>query len=213
MANWSSLGVPRGGYDSQSFYVSNNLDRYIATITDDISNPYNETLNYYFRVSYDQINWTEWKLISTSSSGFLDEFTLTGLYLQIRVSMIATNDSTKPYFRSLNFALSPFSYIDNTGDLPIKPKIWIRKKNGAGDIALINATTKQELKLKGLSNNEEVYIDCENEEIVSSNQSLGVYRYDSHNDEYLELVTSDNYLSSIGDFDLDIRYKEILLQE
>lgn len=213
MANWSSLGVPRGGYDSQSFYVSNSLDRYIATITDSINNPYNETLNYYFRVSYDQNNWTEWKIISTSSSGFLDEFNLTGLYLQIRVSMIATNDSTKPYFKSLSFALSPFSYIDNTGDLPIKPKIWIRKKNGAGDITLINATTKQELKLKGLSNNEEVYIDCENEEIVSSNQSLGVYRYDSHNDEYLELVTSDNYLSSIGDFDLDIRYKEILLQE
>lgn len=213
MANWSSLGIPRGGYTSESFYISNTLDRFIATITEDINNPYNENISYFFRTSYDLFTWGEWKQIYTVSTDFLDSYSLSGLYVQIRISMSSASDTTKPYLKSLNFSLRPYSYIDNSGDMPIKPKIWITKRNGSGDISLINTSTDQKLVLKGLSNNEQVYIDCENEEIVSSRQSLGVYRYDSHNDEYLELSTSDNYLTSVGDFDLDIRYKSILLQE
>lgn len=127
--------------------------------------------------------------------------------------MIADSDAVKPYFQSLTMDLRPFSYIENTGDLPIQPKLWIRKTNGKGDIALINFTTGQRVEFKDLHNHEEVFIDCENEEIISSNQVIGIYRYDSHNDEYLELIRGSNYMTSEGDFDLDVRYKATLLQE
>ena len=213
MATWSRLSVPRGVYVSPSFYISNSLDKYIADIKETIVNPHNQVIQYFFRVSYDQHTWTDWKRLYTTSYDFLDDYSLTGLYVQFQVVIIADNHSVKPYLQSLDIALKPFYYVENVGDLPIKPKVWIRKRNGRGDITLINFTTGQRVEFKDINNGEEIYIDCENEEIVSSNQTLGVYRYDSHNDEYLELVRGDNYITSDGDFDLDIRYKGILLQE
>lgn len=213
MANWSTLGVPRGSYTSPPFFISNDLDRYVATISETLINTHNQEVSYSFRVSYNLLNWTDWKEFYTTSYDLLDEYGLKGLYIQIKISMVSDNEQKKPYLQSFNMELRPYANIDNTGDLAIKPKIWIRKKNGKGDISIINFTTGQVLELKDLNNNEEIYIDCDNEEIVSSNQHLGIYRYDSHNDEYLELIRGVNYITSIGDFDLDIRHKGILLQD
>lgn len=213
MATWSTLSVPRGVYISPSFYISNNLDKYIANIRETLINVHNQTVEYYFRVSYNQVDWTDWKRMFTTSHDLLDEYTLSGLYIQFKVTMIAESEAVKPYLQKFEMDLKPYGYVENTGDLPIKPKVWIRKKNGKGKVVLINFTTGQRMEFKELNNNEEVYIDCENEEIVSSNQVAGVYRYDSHNDEYLELIRGSNYLTSEGDFDLDIRYKAKLLQE
>ena len=213
MANWSTLSVPRGAYISPSFFISNSLDKYIANIKEKLINIHNQRVEYYFRVSYNQNDWTDWKRMYTTSYDLLDEYTLAGLYIQFQITMVADSEAVKPYLQSFEMDLKPYSYVENVGDLPVKPKIWIRKKNGKGDIAIINFTTGQRVEFKELNNNEEVYIDCENEEIVSSNQVNGVYRYDSHNDEYLELIRGNNYITSEGDFDLDIRHKAILLQE
>lgn len=213
MATWSTLAKPRGSYYTQSFLITNTLDRYLATIKETLINPFQQQVEYYFRVSYNQIDWTSWKRMYETSYDLLDDYALSGLYIQFKITMVAENDAKKPYLQELSLELRPFGYIENTGDLPVKPKIWIKKKNGSGTISLINHTTGQELVLENLNNNEEVYIDCENEEIVSSNQVNGVYRYDSHNDEFLEFIRGDNYISGIGDFDLDIRFKAVLLQE
>ena len=213
MVKWSKLNAPRGSYISPSFCISNVLDKYIAEIEETVVNPHNQEIEYFFRISYNQIHWTDWKKVHLTSYDFLNEYDLLGMYIQFRVIMIADNELVKPYLRSLDISFKPYGYVENTGDLPVKPKIWIRKKNGKGDIAIINFTTGQRVEFKDLNNNEEVYVDCENEEIVSSNQYIGVYRYDSHNDEYLELVRGSNYLTFEGDFDLDIRHKAILLQE
>lgn len=213
MSTWSSIGVPRGSYISKAFLVSNNLDRYLATIKETVLNPHNQTIEYYFSVSNDSVDWGEWKRLHLTSYDFLNDYRLSNLYVRFLVRMTSETESKKPYLQSLNLELKPFGFIENNGDLPIKPKLWIRKRNGSGDIQLINYTTGQILELKDLNNSEEVYIDCENEEIVSSNQSNGVYRYDSHNDEYFELARGDNLITSYGDFDLDIRYRNILIQE
>ena len=213
MPSWSKTGVPRGSYISQAFFISNNLDRYIITIKEKVINPHNQKIEYYFSVSNDMVNWGNWKSFHLSSHDFLNDYKLSSLYVRFMVKMDSETELKKPYLQSLDLELKPFGFVDNVGDLPIKPKLWIKKRNGKGSIQLINYTTGQILELKDLNNNEEVYIDCENEEIVSSNQPYGVYRYDSHNDEFFELVRGDNLITSYGDFDLDIRYKNFLIQE
>ncbi len=213
MATWSTMSAPRSVYISPSFYVSNKLERYVADIKETVINVHNQKIEYFFRTSYNQVDWSAWEKFYVTSSDFLNESTLSGLYVQFQISLSTTHLSLKPYLQSLEIDLKPYSFVENSGDLPIKPKLWIRKKNGKGNIALINHTTGQRVEFKNLNNNEEVYVDNENEEIVSSNQTFGVYRYDDHNDEYLELAIGDNYLTSEGDFDFDIRYKAILLQE
>lgn len=213
MTIWSSLDAPRGVYTSPSFYVSNNMEKYIADISETLDNSHGQTVEYYYRISYNQFDWKEWKRLHITSQDLFDEYVLAGLYVQFKIVMVASNALTKPYLKSLRMALKPFGYVENIGDLPIEPKIWIRKKNGKGKVALINFTTGQRMEFKELNNGEELYIDCENEEIVSSNQNIGVYRYDGHNDEYLTLARGHNHITSDGDFDFDIRYKAKLLQE
>ena len=213
MVKWSTVTNPRGVFTSPIYSVTNNLDRYVATIKTDVTNIHNQTINYYFRVSYNTVDWTDWVRFYETSYDLLDDYKLKGLYFQYKIVMQSENDSVKPYLKSIDIKLEPFAHVENLGDMKTLPKLWIRKKNGKGAIALINHTTKQRIEFSELNNAEEIYIDCENEEIVSSNQHLGVYRYDSHNDEYLNLIRGENYLTSEGDFDLDIRHKAILLQE
>lgn len=213
MATWGQIITPRGSYISPSFLITSNLDRFIATIKQQIINIYNQSVEVNFRVSYDELNWTAWEKLYETSYDFLDEYELQSIYIQFQINLVSKDEVSKPYFQSLELVLKPFTVIDNIGDRPLKPKIWITKRNGDGDISLINFTTKQEMTFKGIQNGEEIYIDCENQDIVSSNQSLGIYRYDSHNDEFLEIIKGENYLTSKGDFDFDIRYKGTLLQE
>lgn len=213
MATWSNLLKPKGVYTSQSYPISNDLQKYIATINTQLINTYNQKIELYFSVSYDYINWTNWKMFNTSSFNLLDDYDLNGLIFRYKIVFEAENDSKKPYFQSIDFKFDPYGNIENTGDLVLKPKLWITKRNGDGDIAIINHTTGQRIELKNLKNNEEVFIDCEDEEIVSSFQNVGIYRYDDHNDEYLELIRGENYIKYEGDFDLEARFQNILLQE
>ena len=213
MPNWSVTSQPKGVYISSIYNISNNLDRYLTTIKITLQNIHKQKVEFFFRISYDTYTWTEWEKFHEESYDLLNNHKLNGIYFQYKVVMVSQSEDKNPYLQSLNMDFKPFANIENIGDLPIKPKIWIKKVNGKGSIVLINHTTGQRIELKNLNNSEEVYIDCENEEIVSSNQNLGVYRYDSHNDEYLELIRGDNYLTSDGDFNLDVRYRGLLLQE
>lgn len=99
------------------------------------------------------------------------------------------------------------------GDFNLKPKLWITKRNGNGSIEIINTVTNQKMQLQNLIDNEEVYIHCQKEEIVSNRQNLGVYRYDDHNDEFLDLVVGKNYIQANGDFDMHIRYQHQFIQQ
>lgn len=213
MANWSDLIKPKGTYTSKSYSISSNLGKYILDFSTAIQNINEQKIEFFFSVSYDNLFWTDWEKFNESSYGLLNNYNLKGLNFRYKVNLESENEFKKPYIQNLKLVFHPFSFVDNDGDLDIKPKLWITKKNGQGDIKLINHTTGQVLELRNLNNSEEVYIDCENEEIVSSNLSNGVYRYGDHNDEFLTLQRGENYLTSEGDFNLDIRFKAKLLQE
>lgn len=117
---------------------------------------------------------------------------------------------------------SPYSYstentgtsktlFTNNGDLIVRPELWITKTVGDGDVSIINQTNSNlTLTFTGLTLNEEVYIDNENEYIESSLE--GIYRYDNHNGNFLEMLTGNNTLSVNGDCTLSWRWRNIFLQ-
>lgn len=95
--------------------------------------------------------------------------------------------------------------IENVGDKNIFPTIKFRKI-GKGDISIINNSNKGiETKITNLVDNEEIEIDGENEEIVTSLK--GGYRYNDFNYNFLELVRGKNHLKIIGDAYFEFTYR------
>lgn len=213
VATWSDITQPYGVYVSKTYNISSPMDRYISEIETIYTNPQNQTVNFFYSVSYDGAEWTSWRPFQSGSTDIFNDYGLSNLLFRYKVEMHATSEHARPYLQRVSFRLSPFLNIENLGDLEVKPKLWIKKKNGSGDISLINHFTGQTITMKNLINEEEVFLDCENEVIISSRQDLGVYRYDDHNDEWLELQVGDNYLKGTGNFDIDVRYQGKLLQE
>lgn len=104
----------------------------------------------------------------------------------------------------------------NEGDLTIKPKARIKKSPSTGDIEIRNLTTNQTIKFTDIQRDEEIFIDFENEEIVSSLQYLNIYRFENHNNEWLEFTvenSGENILEFIGDFDIEFEYELTYLAE
>lgn len=98
-------------------------------------------------------------------------------------------------------------FILNSGDNPLRPKMWLRKV-GDGDITIINNTNGQRVVFEGISSGEELFVDFKREEIVSSlEEDLQVYRYNNHNDVWLQLETEENDLRFEGRFDVIIQYQ------
>lgn len=127
-------------------------------------------------------------------------------------------DSPYAYSQNKSFPKSLFAYnttgtvisVDNNGDIAIFPEIWIKKTSEAGDVSIINQSNgNKELKFTGLSLNETVYVDCENDYIETD--ILGSYRYNSFNDYYLELIVGTNNLKVVGNCELTLRYRYKLL--
>lgn len=212
MFTWSKVTQPYGVYISKTYDISNSLSRYIASIEADTVNIHNQKIDLSYSVSSDGIQWTEWSPFSTGSFDMFDNYNLGKLYFRYKVVFSSVDETRQPYLQKISFELKPFACISNEGDMLVKPKLWLRKTGGNGNIKIINHTTGQVVELDDIVDGEEVFMDCENEEMVSSRQSLGVYRFDDHNDEWLELLTGDNYLEGQGNFDMDIRYQNILLQ-
>jgi len=213
MPIWSEVTKPYGTYISQVFNISNNLDRYIVSINITDININNQRMDFYYSVSNDNINWTEWSPFFKQSTDFLSSHNLTQLYFRYKVIFASISPTNKPFLQLIKISFAPYVFFENIADLPLKPKLWIRKVDGDGDISITNYMTGQKMSLTALQNKEEVFIDCESEDIVSSLQSLGVYRYDNHNNEWLELDVGETYIKTTGDFDMDIRYQGKLLQE
>lgn len=149
--------------------------------------------------------------------------------------VIAEGDSTlfhngaKNGYITLNFRCdSPYSYsplretptlssssnfysIFNEGDLVTNPKIRIKKTVSNGPISIKNETSGQVFSFSNLQVNEEVFVDCFREVIISSLEVLNVYRYGVHNGEWLELLVDTNLLKFTGDFDISFEYEFIYL--
>ncbi|QPR70127.1 hypothetical protein I6G82_11405 [Lysinibacillus macroides] len=210
---WGSLIYSTGSYVSKSYAISNVSSKYLTTILANIINIHHQKVEFFYSLSYDYSNWTKWKLINFNDKTLLNDYKLEGLIFRYKIVLNADKNDKKPYIQSFSIAFDPCELMENLGDCIIKPKLWIRKKNGNGDIELTNIMSNQTLIMKNLIDNEEVFIDCQKEDIVSNRQHLGVYRYDDHNDEYLELAVGHNFLKGKGDFDMVMRYQYIFIQE
>ena len=210
---WGSLINSTGSYISKYYEITNVSSKYLTTILANIINIHHQQVEFFYSLSYDYMNWTKWKTINFSDINLLDGYDLDGLIFRYKIVLNAQKDNEKPYVQSFSITLDPCESLENLGDFTIKPKLWIKKKNGKGTIEITNIMTDQKLVVENLIDNEEVFIDCDNEDIVSDRQHLGVYRYDDHNDEYLELVVGHNLLKGKGDFDMDVRHQYVFLQE
>ncbi|KOS61415.1 hypothetical protein FJQ98_16815 [Lysinibacillus agricola] len=210
---WSSLINSTGSYISKSYEISNVSSKYLTTILSNIINIHNQEVQFHYSVSYDYENWTSWKPINFNDNDLLNGLSLDGLIFRYRIVMNAKKNNEKPYVQSFSISFDPYESLENLGDFEIKPKLWIRKKNGNGTVEVTNMNTNQKMIIENLIDNEEVFIDCQKEDIVSDRKSLGVYRFDDHNDEYLRLVIGDNFLKGKGDFDMDIRHRYVFIQE
>jgi phage-related protein len=95
--------------------------------------------------------------------------------------------------------------IENNGDVECKPTIYI-EKIGNGNVDIINQSNAgQTFSFTDLNDQEIVFVDCENEVIITD--LIGQYRYDSFNDEYLTLVRGVNTLKIVGDLKLMFKYR------
>ena len=93
--------------------------------------------------------------------------------------------------------------FENLGDVDLYPELWIQKV-GNGDVSIINNGI--EFKFTGLADQEEVYINNENNIIITN--LYDTYRYDNFNNNYLKLLKySVNNLTIKGDFYLKMRYQ------
>lgn len=210
---WEEIIAPRGEWHSPSYDISNKLGSTYAEFAMEADNPSNQVLEVYYSTSSDESAWTEWIKLENGDTGFMGDITSQELYFRYKVIFSSEKLSNKPYLQSVRFDFSPRLRVENIGDLDTRPKLWITKRNNSGEVRLKNLMTGYELVLSDLNKNEEVFLDGEDEEIVSAHQSLGVYRYDDHNDNWLDLLAGENYIQGEGDFDLDIRMQSRLLND
>ncbi|WP_222429837.1 phage tail domain-containing protein [Paenibacillus agilis] len=208
---WIDLYIQKGVYISREFDISSNFEVY----RDELKYHYelnDGEVKVFVRMSYDTSTWTEWVQVNNSAylELFRDEYyNMEYAKFQYKIELINHGVFT-PIFRSFSYMLRGSYLLINTGDLICKPELWITKRNGAGTIKLTNETNGQTLVFENLNNNEEVYVDCENEDIMTSLPMK--YRYDDHNDVFLELDVGENLLTGEGEFDLTIRHEFKTLQ-
>lgn len=213
MKTWLQIYQSQAIYESDVIDISSDFDYYI----DELNLQYEENdgfIDVEIRLSYDGgFTWTDW--VNVKSDYYHDLFYIDGIRLnftkmQYRVIMNISGNGISPVFKSFDIKLYGSFKIFNTGDLPHLPEIWIKKINGSGDVHLINETTGQEVVFKNLNNNETVYVDCYNKDILTDLPLT--YRYDNHNGQFLKLEVGENVISGYGNFEFVIRNEFIVLQ-
>lgn len=101
----------------------------------------------------------------------------------------------------------------NEGDFTIRPFIKLKMRS-AGNVRIKNEANGQEMIINNLLNEEEVYIDCVNEAIVSGfEERLNRYLFDNHNDVWLDWELDDAIFTFTGNFDIEFKYEFIYNQE
>jgi len=213
MTTWLELYGSQAVYESDVIDISSDFEYYV----NDLRLNYDENDGFVkveLRITHDDgFTWSDW--VDVKSSFYHDIFYTNDIKLnhtkmQYRVVMNLLKKGISPVFRSFEIDLYGAFKINNTGDLSCLPEIWLKKTNGAGDIHLINETTGQEVVLENINNNETVYIDCYNEDIMTDLPMT--YRYDNHNEEFLELQIGENVITGYGDFEFVVRHEFRVLQ-
>jgi phage-related protein len=103
------------------------------------------------------------------------------------------------YSRIKNLTYTSFNNIrfSNRGDVAIYPEIIFIKDGGVSIDAIIkNERTGERLIFEELEDQEEIYVDGENQ-IIMSNYPV-TYRYNNHNNVFLKMERGNNILSVEG---------------
>lgn len=215
MPRWLDLYGVVAEYISDVIDVTSDFDYLLSTISHNYVNN-DGVIALDMKVSLDGGNvWTQWINVNNGSYSPLfdgNEFPLYQVKIQYKVTMDISNNmgGITPEFDFFKLKLDGAYKIYNYGDMICKPLLWIKKTNGSGSIKLTNESNGMTLELKDLNNGETVFIDCENEDIATDLPLK--YRYNDHNNVYLEFMVGENLISGEGDFELDMRYQFKTLQ-
>lgn len=209
---WIDLYNVTAIYESDVISITSDFDSFIQNIESQFED--NDGLvTIEVRRSFDNgLTWSEYKNPFEYTYYYDGGFPLKTVKFQYRVTFDLSMKlgGVSPKFKFFKLEMIGTYQIVNYGDVICKPELWIKKVNGSGDIKLINETNGQSLELKDLNNGETVYIDCENEDIVTDLPLK--YRYNDHNGVFIELEIGENYLAGEGDFELDMRLQFKTLQ-
>lgn len=211
MTRWIDLYIQKAEYISQVFDAVSTFETYMHDFIYNYDTN-DGTVEVYVRMSYDGSTWEDWIRINDVALPALfrnDFYYMEYCKFQYKVVMV-NNGLVSPVFKSFSFALTGSFILENKGDVPCKPELWIKKTGSGGTIKLTNESNGQVLELKNLNLNETVYIDCENEDIATDLPLR--YRYNDHNNVFLELEVGENLLTGEGEFELTIRHEFKLLQ-
>lgn len=96
-----------------------------------------------------------------------------------------------------------FEFI-NEGDEPIFPEVWITTK-GNKNVKIHNLSNGVQFEFNDLAFSETVYIDNENQDILTDLPLT--YRYGNFNGNYLRLDRGMNRLKLFGQFRIEFRYQ------
>lgn len=96
--------------------------------------------------------------------------------------------------------------FSNRGDVAIYPEIiFIKDGNTTVDAIIYNTKNEESVIFEGLEDEEEIYMDNENEIIISNHPIT--YRYNNHNGIYLKMEQGNNVLSITGISNLKFRWQ------
>lgn len=208
MATWLSLSNLKGISTSPPLMIPVETDGSITRIAWDADVPNHTQVIIQTKISFDQgRNWTEWRTCTNRGSiPDLDPTTkLNQIQLMYRLLMQSAGYSATPKLKQLSLYVEPVIIVNNKGDLPLKPELWITKQ-GHGSITIHNLSLKQsDFTMRDLTDQETVYINNDTQLIESS---LPVtYRYTNFNDQYLDLPAGINMLRVNGNARLQFRYE------
>lgn len=206
--NWLQLSNLQGVSTSPPFTVPLQVDGTITSISWTSTVPTGSKITVQTRLSFTNgADWTEWRTCTNGGSIPDIEPTTKMNHLQVmfRVIMSSTDYSNVPKFNDIAFSFEPVIVIDNKGDVPCKPEVWITK-NGNGDFKITNLSNKSDdFVFTGLIDQETAYVDNEQEDIETS--LVYTYRYANFNDNYLSLPVGVNILRINGNAGVQFRYQ------
>lgn len=214
MATWIELNNTKGEYQSQAIDISSFFDYYISNINVNYTDNDGDVA-VYVRTSHDGgANWGQWAdikddLVKDVFDGHGVKMSDSKLQFKVVLDLGSNTYGLSPVFNQFSISLLGAYKIENTGDLECLPEIWV-KKIGYGDVYLTNETTGKTLVLKDINNNETIYIDNENKDIITDLPLT--YRFSNHNKEWFKLQDGDNIITGTGDFELDVRHEFRVLQ-
>lgn len=207
--SWGELFSNKGVVTTNGFLINSNKNSLLLDMNMEAILNNKDEIKVEYSISYDYETWTEWNSLLENNVIIINNTYEQDIMIKFRVTLYANNLEMSPILQSITFTNQDVFKVENVGDFDCKPKLWITKTKGDGDVKLYNTKSHEVLILSNLKKGEQVFIDCDNEQIITDLPLT--YRYDNHNDVFTTFFVGDNYLYGEGDFILDLKFQSNLL--